>query len=202
MAGVFQAAALVEKLAKTGYMSTDLLETAIASLFNQNPATTLDVFGDRIENLELGLKVMSDLFNHQRSRDYPDTLRYVLGILYLQRKLQRRSDMLEVIGKRLQQSKQQADHFSLSHENVLANVASIYSDTISTFKYRIQVKGDFSYLQQTRIANQVRALLLAGIRSAMLWMQVGGTRIQVIFKRKQLSLCADDLLRELKRSIH
>lgn len=200
LAGIFQAVALVERLAKTGYMSTDLLEVSMASLFNQNPSSTLDVYGNRIENLQLGLQVMSGLFHQKQSRDYPDTLRYVLDILYLQKKLLSRNDMLQVIDKRLQQGKQQAEHFSLTHENVIANVAAIYSDTLSTFKYRIQVKGDYSYLQQTRIANQVRALLLTAVRSAILWRQVGGTRFQVIFKRKQLSQCADQLLREAKHS--
>lgn len=197
LAGIFQAAALVEQLAKTGYSPTAAMKTTLSSLFNQNPSSTLNVFGDQIENLELGLKVMSDLFNHRQSRDYPDTLRYVLGILHLQKKLSSRREMLEIIGKRLQQSGQQVEHFGLTHENVFANVASIYSDTVSTFKFRIQVNGDFSYLQQARIANQVRALLLAAIRAATLWRQVGGTRVQVIFQRKKLSRCADELLRTI-----
>ncbi|MBR9912340.1 MAG: high frequency lysogenization protein HflD [Gammaproteobacteria bacterium] len=200
LAGVFQAAALVEQLAKTGYLPSAPLGTCMNGLFNQNPASTLDVFGNDLANIELGLKVMSDLLSHQQSRDYPNTLRYVLGILHLQKKLLGRQDMLAVIGKRLQQSAQQAEHFGIAHENVMARTAAIYSDTVSTFKFRIQVSGDFSYLQQTRVANQVRSLLLSGIRAATLWRQRGGSRLQVIFQRKKLAVCADDLLRNLQKT--
>lgn len=195
LAGVFQAAALVEQLAKTGYIPSDAQTVSISSLLEQNPDSTLAVYGGSSEGLELGLKVMSDLLHHHQNRDYPDTLRYVLGILHLQKKMMGRKDMLESIGTGLEQSARQAEHFGITHENVLANIGSLYSDTISTFKFRIQVNGDFSYLQQTRVANQVRALLFAGIRSATLWRQVGGKRLQVILSRKRLSATADEILK-------
>ncbi len=196
LAGVFQAAALVEQLAKTGYIPSEPQTTSISSLFVANPESTAAVYGGNSKGLELGLKVMSDLLNHHQNRDYPDTLRYVLGILHLQKKMMARKDMLELIGSRLEQSGRQAEHFGNTHENVLSSVGSIYADTISTFKFRIQVTGDFSYLQQTRVANQVRALLLSGIRSATLWRQIGGKRWHIIFSRKRLSECADALLRQ------
>ncbi|MGH1371560.1 MAG: high frequency lysogenization protein HflD [Cellvibrionaceae bacterium] len=195
LAGVFQAAALVEQLAKTGYIPSDAQTVSINSLLEQNPESTLAVYGGKVDGVELGLKVMSDLLHHHQNRDYPDTLRYVLGILHLQKKMMARKDMLESIGSGLEQSARQAEHFGTTHENVLASIGSLYSDTISTFKFRIQVNGDFSYLQQTRVANQVRALLFSGIRSATLWRQVGGKRLQVILSRKRLSATADELLK-------
>lgn len=197
MAGVFQAAGLVEQLAKTGYVPSEPQKASLQSLFIQSPQSALDVFDGRTANLELGLKIMSDLLHHHQNRDYPDTLRYVLGMLHLQKKMMGRKDMLEIIGKRLEQCERQAEHFDITHENVLASLGGLYGDTISTFKFRIQVMGDFSYLQQTRVANQIRALLFAGIRAATLWRQVGGTRFQVVLQRKKLSECADRLLKEL-----
>ena len=194
LAGVFQAVAQVEQLAKSGYSPSDSLQTCMESLFNQNPASVLDVYGNELKNLKFGLEVMHELLTHKQSRSYPDSLRYVLGLLHLQKKLQGRRDMLDVIGKRLQQTAHQVEHFGPTHENVLASVAAIYSDTISTFSFRIQVTGDFTYLQQSRVANQVRSLLLAGIRSATLWRQVGGNRIQIIFRRRRLAECARELL--------
>jgi high frequency lysogenization protein len=45
-------------------------------------------------------------------------------------------------------------------------------------------------------ANQhhIRALLLAGLRSALLWNQVGGKRRHFIFSRKQMLKAAQQLL--------
>ena len=197
LAGVFQAVAQVEQLAKTGCSPSDPLLVSMTSLFNQSPTSVLDVYGNRLQNIKLGLDIMYELLTHKQSRSHPDSIRYVLGILHLQKKLQSRGDMLGVIGTRLQQAQHQVEHFGASHENVMSSVAAIYSDTISTFNFRIQVTGDFTYLQQTRVANQVRALLLAGIRSATLWRQMGGNRFQVIFRRRRLAQSARVLLKSI-----
>ena len=195
LAGTFQAAALVEQLAKTGYLPSSELEASIGSLFVQNPDDVISVYGGNYQGVELGLSVMSELLSRQKSASYPDTLRYVLGILHLQKKMMGRQDMLQVIGKRLEQGALQAERFGITHENVIANLADIYSDTISTFKFRIQVIGDYNYLQQPRIANQVRALLFSGIRAATLWRQVGGRRPQILLQRKQIIGSAEQILK-------
>ena len=88
----------------------------------------------------------------------------------------------------------QAEHFSTMHDNVMANLAGIYTDTLSTFNFRIHVTGNPIYLTNPVNTNKVRALLLAGIRSAVLWRQMGGSRWQLIFGRKQYSEIAKKIL--------
>jgi high frequency lysogenization protein len=48
------------------------------------------------------------------------------------------------------------------------------------------VSGDNQYLGDPGNANRIRALLLSGIRSAVLWRQLGGSRWQLLFQRKKL----------------
>ena len=84
-----------------------------------------------------------------------------------------------------------------THDNVIANLGTLYTETLSTFRFRIQVNGDYNYLQQQRIANQIRALLLASVRSAILWRQVGGNRLQLLFYRKNIAEQVDDFLRRI-----
>ncbi|MCV6624547.1 MAG: lysogenization regulator HflD, partial [Cellvibrionaceae bacterium] len=45
LAGVFQATALVDQIARSGYIPTAPYETSIASLFEQNPASAEAVYG-------------------------------------------------------------------------------------------------------------------------------------------------------------
>ncbi|EAW25783.1 hypothetical protein ATW7_19043, partial [Alteromonadales bacterium TW-7] len=71
-------------------------------------------------------------------------------------------------------------------EQMLSNIASIYLDVISPMGPRIQVTGTPSVLQQPMTQHKVRALLLSGIRSAVLWRQVGGKRRHLIFGRKKM----------------
>ena len=202
LSGIFQAATLVDQLAKTGYVTSSAQETSIKSILATNPDDTLSVYGGDVSNLEMGLKSLISCLNHQpeknaKDKSSADILRYILGLQHLQKKLLGRKDMMDTIGSRINKASHQVDHFSVDHENVLANLAGIYTDTISTFKFRIQVTGDYNYLQQRRIANQVRALLFAGIRSTMLWQQAGGTRFQMLWQRKRILDCARSLLNGL-----
>lgn len=196
LAGVFQATAMVDQVAKTGYVPPDTFKCSIDSVLDMDPESTLAVYGGEVANLRTGLEVMRELLR-PGSQQYRETLRYSLGVLHLQKKLAGRRDMLKVIGSRLEQVKQQAQHFSSTHDNVIANLGTLYTETLSTFQFRIQVNGDYNYLQQQRIANQIRALLLSAVRSAILWRQVGGNRLQLLFYRKHIAQQVDDLLRRI-----
>lgn len=193
LAGVVQAAILVEQTAKTGQAQQDAYKYSIESLFDLNPTTTLAVYGGNPQNLRLGLEALRDMLAGQHK--HQDAMRYAMGALHLQKKLASRKDMLDIVASRMVQAATQAEHFSSTHENVVGNLGQIYSETISTFRFRIQVMGDYNYLQQTRIASQIRALLLAAIRSAMLWRQLGGNRWQLLLQRKALASEVDNLLR-------
>lgn len=192
LAGVFQACAMVEKLAKTGICPQAPYRCSIESLFVQNPSDTLAVYGS-LEGLRYGLEVLSGLLHDHKHSRPNDCLKYALGVMHLQKKLSKQTDMLNVIGDRVSQAAQQANHFEATHDNVIGNIADIYADTISTFRYRIQVSGDANILQQQRVANQIRALLLAAIRSATLWRQLGGKRIHLVLSRARLLESAEGL---------
>jgi high frequency lysogenization protein len=198
LAGILQAAALVEKVATTGYLPKEELRTCVEGLLQQNPESTIATYGD-LSRLETGLKTLIEALGGARNESSQQCLRYMLGIMHLQQKLAGRKDMLAVIGTRLAQANQQAQHFDPIHDNVISNLADLYSDTISSFRFRIHVRGEATYLQQQRIANQVRTLLFSGIRSAMLWHQIGGRRWHILFYRKDLVRHAENLLRQARQ---
>lgn len=195
LAGIFQGATLVERLAKTGTAPAEQLSTAVYSLFQQAPGSCEAVYGGA-EKLLPGLRASRELLGNRQHPEYTDSLRYVLSILYLQRKLWKKRQLLQLIDERLEKARLQSQHFGLAHENVVANLAGIYSDTLGSFRFRIQVLGDANFLQQPRIANQIRAMLFAGIRSATLWHQLGGRRMQLLFQRKKLLAAVAALIAE------
>jgi len=85
----------------------------------------------------------------------------------------------------------------LLHENVLANLGEVYQNTISTLQPRIMVNGEQEYLSRPEIANKIRACLLAGVRSAILWRQCGGTRWKFLFYRKKIQAELQVLLKQV-----
>lgn len=195
LAGVVQAAILVDQVAKTGLAQQEAYKCSIESVLDLNPGSTLAVYGGSAQHLRIGLEALRDMLAGKHK--HQEAMRYALGALHLQKKLASNKAMLNTLGSRIAQAKSQAEHFNSTHDNVVGNLGQIYSETISTFRFRIQVMGDYNYLQQTRIASQIRALLLAAIRSAMLWRQLGGTRWQLLLQRKALSAQINQLLRNL-----
>ena len=107
-------------------------------------------------------------------------------------------EMLQEIGRGIDLATDRLEHFNLLHPNIIAQLADIYASTISTLKPKIMIHGEPLHLQNPENANRIRALLLAGIRSAMLWRQCGGGRFQVIFGRKRLLKEVHLLLTEIQ----
>lgn len=191
LSGIFQAAGLIKDLAHTGNAETRYFESSIHSIFVTNPQNVSEVYGD-MNQLRKGIDLMIKHLELENGKD-PECLRYVINMLHLHKQLKKQKDMLTVIGKRIDETQHQINHFGEFHENVIAGLAAIYSDTISQLKPRIQVLGDPQYLKQSYVADKVRALCLAGIRSAMLWGQVGGSRWQILLGRKKLLEAAHKL---------
>jgi len=191
LAGVFQAASLVKQLAKTGRADEKYFLASIQSLFKIDAPTVMDVY-EGVPNVTLGLKELQNFFTNNKAPKDADIARYVLSLLHLEKKLNQYSTMNDVIHTGLLRAKTQAAHFGPTHENVMANLASIYTDSLSTFSFRIQIIGEPIYLNQTYTVNKARALLLAGIRSAVLWRQMGGRRWQLLISRTSMIQAAKD----------
>lgn len=194
LAAVFQAAALVEQLARTGDVPNETTEPLLKSLFQQNPEHFNDIYGDASTRLTVGLKQLKAVAGKDPQGISPDVTRYALSLLHLEKKLSKAPDMLNALGDGIQQASRQAEHFSISHENTTASLAGLYKQTLSNLSFRIRVTGNPTYLQTNHTANRVRALLLAGIRAAMLWRQVGGKRWHLLVNRGRYLKACDQLL--------
>ena len=195
LGAVFEAAVLADKIARTGQVSEASMGCMLGSLLVRDPKTTLDVYGGDDLNLRDGYRALISSLERNPSALQREPLRYSLAMIGLERQLDKRSDMLQVMGSRLDQIQQQVEHFGLVHDNVIAACGGLYQDTISTFRQRIQVHGDMRFLQQAGNASKIRALLLSGIRAARLWRQLGGHRWQLVFSRRKLLNELYDMMR-------
>ena len=198
MAGIFQAAALVQELAWAGSFKPDLAETIIASIFTLDAESIDDIYPTP-SNLQYGLETCIRLLeaNNRKPKDQ-EIARYALSLIHLERCLIKKPDLLDKITKGIVRAQAQIEHFPLTHDNIMANLAGIYTDTLSTFKFRIHITGEQNYLTNINNANKIRTLLLAGVRAAVLWRQMGGSRWQLLFFRKQIVNDAKMLMKELR----
>jgi high frequency lysogenization protein len=193
LAGIVQAVSLVKELAQTGKLDEAAYEASIYSLFQTNPEDVLSVYGG-IQGVRFGLEKLVDLLEPTAT---PIQTRYLLSLIHLQKKIWNNSKMLDTLTQRINQAKKQVSYFSLLHPTVIANLADIYLSTISTLKFRIIIWGSQRMLTVAENMEKIRALLLAGTRSVVLWRQVGGSRFQLIFSRAKIRGMAKKILAEM-----
>lgn len=193
LAGVCQAARLVQQFALDGNADETALKISMTSLLETAPQNTLAVYGGDEQNLRLGLLTLMEQLNGKAE----DLTRYWLGLLALSSKLMENDDAKSELARRLDYLPAQLTHYDLTDPQILSNLAGIYSDIISPLGTKIQVKGAAETLSQTEIQNNIRACLLAGIRSAVLWRQVGGSKWQLLFFRRKILTMAQQIYQSI-----
>jgi high frequency lysogenization protein len=196
LAGVAQASALVQQLATTGTADPAAMETSIASILKIDSDSVIDVYGGSLAGIKLGLTQLNVQMNGFKIVN-PEQARYSASLVFLENQLSGRKDLLKSIQTGVTKAQAQSEHFGLLHENVLANLGEVYQSTISTLQPRIMVNGEEKYLSRPDIANKIRACLLAGIRSAILWKQCGGARWKFLFFRKKIQAELQILLKQV-----
>ncbi|EKM0378314.1 high frequency lysogenization protein HflD [Cronobacter turicensis] len=195
LAGICQSARLVQALAHEGTCDSEALRVSLKSVIDQNPASTLDVFGGREAGLKVGLETLLGMLNTS-SRQGPgaELTRYTLSLMVLERKLAGSKGAMNTLGNRIADLSRQLEHFELESDTLMNAMAGMYVDVISPLGPRIQVNGSPNVLQSPQVQAKVRATLLAGIRAAVLWQQVGGGRLQLMFSRNRLTTQAKQIL--------
>jgi len=212
LAAICQAAYLVQQVSRTGQIDESAFEVLLNSITITSPENTLAVYGGELVNIKQGLEL---LINHlgdssnansktnsaantkgNKVKD-PELTRYIISLINLERKLVKHPKQLTQLGERIDASKRQLEHYPISSETLISSFASIYSDIISPLGARIQVTGEPSMLKQTVNQHKIRALLLAGIRAAVLWRQVGGKRRNILFSRNKIIKNAEQLLKSI-----
>lgn len=192
MAGIFQAAYLVQQIARRGNVAATAVAASINSLFQLDPDNAAAVFGG-IDGVAIGLRVFSAQLDGKHAKRDPELLRYVIGLLHLERQLSRRDDLLQKIRQGIEGLSGEAQTNGVTHPPIIAALAHLYQDTVSTFTPRLMVHGEPTTLADADTANLIRALLLAAIRAAVLWRQCGGRRWRLLFQRGELLAAAQRL---------
>lgn len=196
LAATVQAAAAVKQVARLGRIrEPNAGEVLLASVLELNPASVDAMYPNR-EDLRLGLESLLQQIGSSRNKDVEITS-YVVGMLMLERRLSRSQSHVQQLGQRLQQLHRQKYEFNFANETIIATMAGIYSDLISPLAKPLRINGQPGILQQPSQQNLIRALLLSGVRNAVLWRQLGGRRRHFLWHKQRMVRCVQQLLREL-----
>ncbi len=194
---ICQVAYLVQQVARTGHIDEEVLALLLKSITITSPQNVLEVYGGAYKPLHKGLTlIIEHLGNKAKERD-SELTRYIVSLIALERKLIKQPKKLQLLGDRIAQTQRQLEHYAITSDTLIASFASIYSDVISPLSTPIQIIGEPDILKKTRNQHTIRALLLAGIRSTVLWRQVGGKRRIILFSRSKIVECAEQLLQKI-----
>lgn len=198
LAVVVQCAHLVNTLAHSGRADEAQIKACIDPLLVIDSDSVADIYPD-VSRFSNGLSILQKSLDSDGMKEFGEPMKYVLGMSVLQQQLMRVPEMQAAIRLRMQQrytlfldhdeQDPGADSTAVvakSDNYDYAVLAALYQDTISTLTYRIHVKGNVEHLRNQRVAEQIRALLLAGIRSALLWHQLGGRRWHLFFYKRRI----------------
>ena len=187
LAGVLQACQQVQALARTGVADETVYASAMQSVLVLDAMSTPAVFGG-LGGVRSGLKLLEQGVLNSPEMSNLEVLRYMMSILQLQKQLYTDQDKFSQFG-------QAVDRLSSFSEDDLANAFSeVYQSHISVLRPQIIVQGEQEHLQQDGVPEKVRTMLLAAVRSAVLWQQKGGGKFRLIWERTRMRQAAKSLL--------
>jgi high frequency lysogenization protein len=209
---MFQAANLVDRLATHGQIPVSAAGVLADSLFIFDSSSAVDIYAQAeqiltgsadqqadgaspditqnrsqslSQNLSAGFRVAKQIFGENKTREYPQTIRYVMSLIKLEKQFSKnnaiqtkvRNGLISIADKKS----------TLSEKELAAELSKLYVETLANMPFRIQVLGKMQYLQNIDNEQQVRLLLLAGIRATMLWRQLGGRPWHFIFYKRHIA---------------
>lgn len=191
LAGLYQACALAQQLASQGRCDENAMETGIASVFRIDAPSVVGVYGN-VANVRLGLRTLVSQLDE--SSDDMAVTRLAMTVMRLERNLSGRPELLDRLQQGILAAQRQVQHFGQDSSQVTTRLAELYASTLSPLRPRVMVNGAPQHLQQAAVVEKVRSNLLAAVRSAVLWRQLGGRQWQLLLFRRQCSMLARGLL--------
>ena len=195
LAALLQAVEQVNLMANQGQAQTEPLATCINSLFVFDADQTEHIYGNR-HQLKAGLKCLSNQLLGEAARDNTIT-RIALNVLHLERQFNRNPQAMHAVHAKLQDIKMQAETSGATHPDILAALGALYAEKVSPLGPKIMVQGNPVYLAQAQVVSEVRAALLAAVRAAVLWRQLGGSYWDFFLSRRQLNEATRGLLGQI-----
>lgn len=193
LAGLAQALGQVRRIAETGQAEEAVVGTALDSVFRIDADSPEGVYGDA-DALAPGLRLLREYLGGRVSD--PLLPRLALSVLQLERRFVANDALGRRVRDGIRAASPEAQRLGSSHPDVLAALGKLYADTVSHLRPRVMVQGNPHYLGQANVVAEIRAVLLAALRSAVLWRQLGGSFWDFLLRRRAMSAAIGARLRD------
>ena len=157
------------------------------SLLIFHPETAEDVYAEGVTGLQRGIKTLVSVCEGQMEQHF-EIMSCVQSMMRIEKLLAEEPEMLKILQLRLsdlQTVSPQADAGEL--QKFCSEVDSVYRATLSRLKRRIPLKISKIAHGDKNLVPRIRTLLLAGVRSIVLWHQCGGRLWRLFFERQKIA---------------
>ena len=196
LAALFQCCTQINRIAHTGYCDEQAVSTVFRALLVTNPKTIEDIY--KISELKTGFRGLIEGFSAEGITDNSanELVKLAMQVISLTDRIVRNTSLYNRLSNEIDTLKDQIEKACpdflegktsvvLSSENV-EKFAQLYQSLISPNFSKLLIFGEERFLSSTENQNRIRALLLAGIRAVVLWNQVGGKKLYLMFRRKDI----------------
>ena len=148
-------------------------------------------FGDDDTDKLPRKQIIGDIFTRSS-----ETRRYIASLKQLSNNLMQDNKCINEIQMLLK--KMDDDSTSMTVDEKSIELSNIYQKTLSNFEPRIVVNGENIYLTDQVQASRIRTALFAGVRSLILWQQLGGSKLKLLFLKSSFSRQIDKYLESVR----
>lgn len=196
LAALFQCCTQINRIAHTGYCDEQAVSTVFRALLVTDPKTIDDIY--KISELKTGFRGLIEGFSAEGITDNSanELVKLAMQVISLTDRIVRNTSLYNRLSNEIDKLKDQIEKACpdflegktsvvLNKENV-EKFAQLYQSLISPNFSKLLIFGEERFLSSTENQNRIRALLLAGIRAVVLWNQVGGKKLYLMFRRKEI----------------
>ena len=183
LAGILQALKLVRQIADTGHADGEGERNALDSVFRIDAASADAVYCNS-RYLSGGLLLLRDYFTDRSSDQALPKLG--MSVLQIERRFVADDAVAQQVLDGIRALEGIAERQGSIHPDVISKLGQLYADTVSHLRPKVIVQGNPHYLQQADVVAEIRALLLAALRSAVLWRQMGGTMWDFVLRKRAM----------------
>lgn len=196
LAALFQCCSQINRIAHTGYCDEHSAATVFRALLVTDPNTVEDIY--KTSDLKNGFKSLIEGFSTDGITDNnaKELAKLAMQVIALTDRIMGNTSLYnrlsnEIDSLKLQIEKNNPDFLEGSTSVVMNSdnvekFAQLYQSLISPNFSKLLIFGEERFLSSTENQNRIRALLLAGIRAVVLWNQVGGKKLYLMFRRKDI----------------
>ncbi len=193
LSGIHQALINVQNIAWHGLHQHEDIDVCLYSLFQTDPESFAEVYGG-IAHLRSGLQALRSSFTNKRDKLALERAKYMVSLMLLSKNLQKNKGLSDQVKTTLSLLEEASTQLDTQRDYIIERLAQLYQNAISPLTPRVIIYGEPQHLNIEKNAATIRALLLAGLRSCLLWYQAGGSQLNLLLGKNNTLKAIDQLL--------